>query len=131
MIAFAICAALGCVPTLLLHEFAHVVVFRLAGARVESFRPWPHRHDGRWYFGRVVADRALDARWALRSACAPLAKANAMLALWLVLAATTGIWALGLALWEAIDVANWWQGWIRQRPNDGGRARRLLTEAQI
>jgi hypothetical protein len=128
MIAVILCACLGFVPQLLLHEAAHCFIYRLAGARVEAFVPWPHRYGGRFYFARVMPDRALSTSWELRNKVAPLLKSTAMLALWLGLGFGVGLWAVGLALWEAIDLINWWQGWIRRRPNDGGQARQLLAD---
>jgi len=35
------------------HEGAHALVVRLAGGQIVRFRPWPHRHEGRFYFASV------------------------------------------------------------------------------
>jgi hypothetical protein len=126
ILALILCAILGAPLTLLAHELSHCAAYWLAGARVAEFVTWPHRYGDRFFFARVMPDRVLSPRWELRSALAPLLKASTMLALWLCLGFFSGPWAFGLALWEAIDVGNWIQGWIRRRPNDGGRARRLV-----
>lgn len=122
----AITAVIGCIPELLLHELSHCLVYKLAGAKIVVFKPWPHKYEGRFYFGRVMADRELPKAWAIESAGAPLVKATIMLGMWCILAAFVGLWPLGFALWEAIDMINWIQGYIRKRPNDGGRFRKLV-----
>lgn len=38
------------------HEGAHALVSMAAGCRVTSFKPWPHKAEGAWYFGRVTYD---------------------------------------------------------------------------
>lgn len=37
----------------LVHEGAHAAMVLLSGGEVVAFKPWPHRHNGRFYFGRV------------------------------------------------------------------------------
>ena len=36
-----------------IHEGSHALAARLAGAEIQTFKPWPHRFEGRWYFGRM------------------------------------------------------------------------------
>jgi len=127
--ALIICAFLGWLPELLLHEGSHAVCYRMAGARPVTFIAFPHWLSGRFRFGYAEADRVISDRWLRRSAFAPLVKASALLCLWLCLGFFVGFWAFGLALWEAFDAGNWIQGWIRRRPNDGGRARELSATA--
>ena len=40
------------------HEGAHALTAMAAGCKVTSFKPWPHKVEGRgWYFGRVTYDK--------------------------------------------------------------------------
>lgn len=36
-----------------IHEGSHALAARLTGAEIRTFKPWPHRFEGRWYFGRM------------------------------------------------------------------------------
>lgn len=39
------------------HEGSHALAAMAAGCKVTSFKPWPHKVDGKgWYFGRVTYD---------------------------------------------------------------------------
>lgn len=40
-----------------IHEGAHALTALAAGVKVTSFKPWPHKHDGKWRFAGVVYDR--------------------------------------------------------------------------
>ena len=121
--AVILCALRGWIPELLLHEAAHAIVYRLGGRRVVTFIACPHWLDGRFRFGQAGPDRAMDRPWIFRNNIAPALKATTMLALWLPLGFFVGPWAFALAGWELVDLGNFWQGWFRRRPNDGGKAR--------
>lgn len=36
-----------------IHEGSHALAARLTGADIRTFKPWPHRFEGRWYFSRM------------------------------------------------------------------------------
>ena len=57
---------------LLAHEAAHAGAAWALGAQVTGFRPWPHRVDGRLYFGRVTWRGALSPRRRALAAGAPI-----------------------------------------------------------
>jgi hypothetical protein len=40
-----------------LHEGAHAVTALLCGRKIVEFKPWPHKANERFYFGRVRYDR--------------------------------------------------------------------------
>lgn len=121
----AILAVLGAVLTLSLHELSHVLAVKLTGGRITSYTPWPHVHEGKFYFGRVGV-AYLDAvplshRW---SHLAPLLKSGALGASWAFLAQYhyAPLWVL--AGWEFVDTL-WWQvGYYFRPSSDGGRWRR-------
>jgi len=111
---------LGAPLTLLLHELSHAVATWATGGRVTEFRPWPHRFDGRWYFGRMMREGGDD----YTVAVAPAVKANSLV---FVYALAAWVWAplACLAAWELVDFAWWWRGWLWKPDSDGGKARRL------
>lgn len=53
----------------LVHEGAHAAVISLFDGELVTFKPWPHRHNGRFYFGRVswriVTPLSVNARTAV------------------------------------------------------------------
>lgn len=114
-------AVVGAALTLILHELAHCFVAWSAGGSVESFKPWPHKVDGRFYFGRMTYTGCAPNEKAFT--IAPLIKAISLASLWVILGLM--FWPLlALAGWELTDIINWVQGYIRSSPNDGGRFRR-------
>ena len=111
---------LGAPLTLLLHEFSHVVETWATGGRVDVFKPWPHRWDGRWWFGRIMRTGGGDKAVAQ----APAFKAGTMILFW----GSFWVWSAWplwpLIAWEAVDLAWWLRGWILRKPDsDGGKAR--------
>lgn len=42
------------------HEGAHALAVLITGGRVLTFKPWPHRVEGIWFFGRMVRDGGKD-----------------------------------------------------------------------
>lgn len=114
-------AVVGAALTLVLHELAHCVMVWAAKGWIESFKPWPHKVDGRFYFGRMTYSGCAPNERSFT--IAPLIKAISLFSLWLVLGFI--FWPLfALAAWESTDIINWVQGYIRSSPNDGGRFRR-------
>jgi len=116
-----ILAVLGAPLTLVLHELSHAVATWATGGKVTLFRPWPHRHEGRFYFGRMMREGGQD----LAVHAAPLAKATGLLLVWALLA-LCWLPLLCLWAWELVDLAWWWRGWIWKPYTDGGKARALL-----
>jgi hypothetical protein len=115
-------AVVGAPLTLVLHELSHCFAVWAKHGWITSFKPWPHKVDGRFYFGRMTyAGCAPDEK---AFSIAPLIKAITLLGLWLVLALALFWPLLALAGWESTDIINWVQGYIRSSPNDGGRYRR-------
>lgn len=35
------------------HELSHCMAVIACGGQITSFRPWPHKEDGAWYFGQM------------------------------------------------------------------------------
>lgn len=123
VLAYVICGIIGAALTLVLHEFSHCLVVWNVEGKVVEFKPWPHIHDGRFYFGRMsyeVSEPLPEKTMAI----APLFKAYFMLLLWVALGFSLYHPLLVLAAWELTDIGNWLQGFIRKGENDGGIFRR-------
>ena len=108
------------------HELSHCVVVWLAGGRVTSYKPWPHKVGDNWFFGRMtyVTNEMPMLAFRKRFYVAPLLVASFFLFLWTPRALLVWTPLLGVAAWEALDVLNWVQGYVRKRAtNDGGRYR--------
>jgi len=119
---YLIFGLIGAALTLVLHEFTHCLVVWVGGGRVVSFKPWPHKVDGHFYFGRMTYDIEwpLNRKWFL---LAPLLKALLLFVFWGIMGwFWHPLWLL--AGWEATDIGNWLQGYIRKSGNDGGQYRR-------
>ena len=97
--------------TLLIHEGSHALMARKQGGTIVSFRPWPHRDRGKWWFGAVQwlqPPSSSQTRWLYG---APLLF-NTPLAIGLAIGA---IWWPPLiiwATWELIDHIWWWRGYF-------------------
>lgn len=123
---WAILGVVGAPLTLVLHELAHVLVARAHGIRIKTFRPWPHFTTSGFVWGSVSYHQVLMPAQRRMSALAPLIKAISLMLAWAFLgAAWSPLWAL--AAWEAIDVINWLQGYLRMSRNDGGTYRSLTA----
>ena len=94
----------------------------LSGGEVTVFKPWPHRFEGRWVFGRVWAiweDGRSDVyRW---SHIAPLFKAIVMFALWNNLGVQAYKPLLILGAWELTDIVKWWSNYFWGDPETDAR----------
>jgi len=116
----------GCVGawfTLFMHELAHCFVVWGEGKKVTSFIPFPHRKDGRFYFGRMQYEGVLrNPKLFYAAPC--LMKAPLYVVVWTVLGLVFWLPLLAAVFWELADIANFVQGYIRRRDNDGGRYRR-------
>jgi hypothetical protein len=115
--------ALGAAITLFLHEFSHVVMCWANGLKVHSFKPYPHKADGKWYFGRITRDRTDDIEALQQINISPLVKGIGMAVIWGI----AGIfyhplWWLGA--WEIIDCLWWWKGYFFSPTSDGGKWRK-------
>lgn len=113
----------GARVTLFMHELAHCFVVWGEGKKVLSFVPSPHSKNGRFYFGRMAYAGVLR-NPRLFYAAPALMKAPLCAVLWVVLGLVFWLPFLAAAFWELTDVANFVQGYIRRRDNDGGRFRR-------
>ena len=118
---------LGAVWVLNRHELSHCVVVWACGGRVISYKPWPHKVGDNWVLGRMtyVTNKMPSREDLMRFHAAPLTVALFFLFLWTPLALIVWKPLLGLAAWEASDVINWVQGYVRKTTskNDGGRYR--------
>ena len=113
---------LGAPVTLILHELSHVVFVKLSGGEVTVFKPWPHRFEGRFVFGRVWAiwedGRSEIYRW---SHIAPLLKAIVLLSVWNTLSYSHYRPMLILGAWELTDVAKWIWNYFGKDPETDAR----------
>jgi len=122
-----ILAPLGAFLSLNLHELAHCVVVWAIGGRVIGFKPWPHRHEGRFYLGRMTWERdtprtKCECRWFY--GIIPLRAALFMLT-WVALAFSLFLPLLALAFWDLIDLGDWLKDYALNRESqDAGKYRR-------
>jgi hypothetical protein len=123
---FLIFVFTGCCPQLLLHELSHYVVYRVEGVKVLSFKPYPHKHEQGWSWGRIVPEKSLTVLSPV-SNCAPMLKGMLMALVWTI--ASYHWWHLWpLAAWEVWDVVFWWWGWRWGSPRNDGKKMRLRVE---
>jgi hypothetical protein len=121
MITIAILTIFGLITTLLLHELSHCVIVWAYGGQIISFKPWPHKEEGHFYFGYMKYSGC-----ALSEAIfvvAPLIKASFLCLVWIVLGFCYKPLFV-LAGIEFLDILNWLQGYVRDSGNDGGRFRK-------
>lgn len=109
---------LGAVFSVVLHETSHIVVAKYYGCVILEFRPYPHFYEEKFYFGRVSylcgTNNPIKA-----SALAPLIRAIAFGLTWGICGYFwKPLWTL--AVWDLLDVINWFQGYVRGSGNDGG-----------
>jgi hypothetical protein len=108
---------------LVAHELSHAVATIVTGGTVDwkRFRPWPHKANGRWYWGRMYRFNGDS----LIIYAAPLGRATVGMLLWIPFAALwTPLWIC--VFWELTDVIHWWRGWFWQPMSDGHRVRTIL-----
>jgi len=122
---WGIVAVVGAWVTLLLHELAHCVCVWIEGGRVTAFRPYPHLYEGHFFWGRMSweSEKPLAMPKLFHGAPA-LIKAPFFLTLWLSLGLLVWLPLLAAAFWEAADIINFVQGYLRNSGNDGGKFRR-------
>lgn len=111
---------------LVVHEASHLVVgWWDEGRRPTGFWPYPHRHDGRWFFARCSMGPAVPGRW--DPTWRHLSRHIAPMYWGLVLAALAG--AVTLTTWWALpwvvcglgDVVWWWRGYFWGSPRSDGK----------
>lgn len=113
---------------LVAHELSHAAACITTGGRVDwaRFMPWPHKADGRWFWGRMYRTGGDD----LVIYLAPVARAGAFMGFWLYLAIHVWHPLFICAFWELTDVLHWWRGWFWRPQTDGGKTRALLREGK-
>jgi hypothetical protein len=99
--------------TLLLHESSHALVVVLRGARIKSFKPYPHKDEnGRWWYGRVTWEYTpeyRDTKWKYGS---PLLFNTPLAILYAVGAYFWCPYLWAFAAWSTIDHLWWWRGYF-------------------
>ncbi len=124
MLSFILFFLFAAPLTLVLHEFVHVIVALRAGCWITGFYPWPHRHKGIFYFGRMTFQCPKEERVLIDLVkpffLAPFVNALALFFLWICLGLLLYPPFFCAAFWEAADAANWLQGYFRNGKNDGG-----------
>ena len=112
---------------LVAHELSHAAAARALGLKVpwDKFWPWPHKADGRWYWGRMYREDAPGKIDDLLVSLAPLERAQIFMLAWIIPAI---FWAplWDCVFWEAMDIIHWWVGWVRRPYSDGGKVRAIL-----
>ncbi len=87
---------------LLLHELSHAAAVKLLKGTVKTFKPYPHRHNDRWYLGRVAFSLPERNRWVYAT---PLAFNIPLTILALIFHPI-------LAIWPALDFLAWMRGYL-------------------
>jgi hypothetical protein len=119
-------AAGGAVLTLNLHELAHCLVVWCIGGTVTSYKPWPHRANGRWFIGRMTWELGRpptrrECRWFY--GIIPL-RASMFLAMWVTLGLLVFLPLLALAFWDLMDLGDWIKDYLWDRKTqDAGKFR--------
>lgn len=109
-ITLAVLAGVGWALSTFTHELSHVIANKMVGRRVVVFKPWPHFHRGRLYFGRASSTGPTEGLlWVHAS---PLIEQGIMIALWVTLALTLYLPLLVLAGAELIDTIWWLKGYF-------------------
>lgn len=122
MLIYIILLVVGILFSFLAHELSHLVVAKWVGADITAFKPWPHKYQDRWYFGRVSCDGLGEKRVLFYDA--PLIKTVMFSVLWLVLGIFVWTPLVILALPELVDGLMWVKGYIWGPAHlDGARAR--------
>lgn len=124
---YLVVLAVGAPVTLLLHELAHCcAVWWLIDGKVTAFKPWPHKHNGTFYWGRMSWECDMEPTPAQYRSFYfwPQYKAIIMIITWLLLGFLVWLPFLMAAIWELADILNFIQGYIRNGKNDGGKYRR-------
>lgn len=117
-------AAGGAILSLNLHELAHCVVVWFIGGKVTSYKPYPHKANGRWFIGRMTwtRDRNFnywECRWFYR--VIPI-RAAVFVAMWTTLGLLLFLPLLALAFWDLIDLGDWVKDYLWSRESqDGGK----------
>jgi uncharacterized membrane protein YhhN len=125
MILWIITIVTAAVLTLVLHEASHAIVVKALDGDVFLFKPWPHFHNGNFYFGRVSysLNKFRSPRYIH---IAPAIKSAMLCVVYLSLVTTWCKFLLMFAAFEAIDHLWWWKGYlIGPARTDGNKFRRL------
>jgi len=109
-----------------LHELSHCIPVWAVGGKVTSFKPYPHKDEDGWHVGKMKWEGEKDVERDMFYV-APLWKGNIFSSIWILLGVLYSPFFM-LAFWEWVDVANWIQGFIRERKNDGGLFREALKK---
>jgi len=113
---------------LVAHEASHVAAAWAVGTRapIDRFAPWPHKADGKWFWGRMGWENLPGQVDDLLVYMAPLARAIVcgLAVVPMALEVWTPLWVwVG---WEVTDVIHWARGWASQPTSDGGKTRAIL-----
>lgn len=112
---------------LVAHELSHAAMTIALGGKVywREFRPWPHKADGRWRWGRMFREDLPGDDDDLLIGLAPLGRATVGALLWIPFAVLwIPLWVC--VFWELTDIIHWWVGWFRDETSDGGKVRAVL-----
>lgn len=116
IVSWVLMTVVGCVFSLLTHELAHAVAAWTCGGQVLDFKPWPHFHNDKFYFGRCKTIWP-DGRPRV-SHIAPLYK-NLLLLPVFMLMALAWLPLLAIGVWLVIDSVWWFVGALRGPRFDG------------
>jgi hypothetical protein len=104
--------AFGAWWSLFLHELSHAIVMKAVGCEITSFKAYPHREDGTFWFGRVrcrYQGKKMPEAYRY-SHIAPLAKSSTLMVGWAFLAWLAWWPLFALAACELVDHLWWWIG---------------------
>jgi hypothetical protein len=110
------------------HELSHLLVGLVwEGRKPMGFYPYPHKHNGKWYFARYQSGAATKPGRSHRPCLiAPFFGGLIWSALWtaLLLFVASPSWRIFLlpaAITGLVDAGWWWRGYFWGRPTTDGK----------
>jgi hypothetical protein len=110
-----------------IHELSHLLVgWVWNGRKPLGFYPYPHKHDGKWYFARCTWGPSTNDRSPRPALIAPFFAGMIWATLWTVILLTVASesWRIFLvppAATGLVDAAWWWRGYLWGRPGCDGQ----------
>ena len=130
MIMYIILFIFSAYLTLFLHEFAHYVALKIAHIEITSFKPYPHRNEGKLYFGCVyfnIPRLCESGETLIPIYSASLWKGFVLLIFWMWMALNVWLPLCIFAATEFIDCIYWWFGFFTKREGSDGKKVRELS----
>jgi len=114
LLPYLIVLALAWPLVIFIHELSHYVMAKISGYEVTEFKPWPHRKDNIFYFGRVAylypveLPEVTKYKNQILISSAPLWTSFILASVWFGISLFTWLPLAAVGIAHTVDASWWW-----------------------